>query len=160
MRWLVSRGRRCERLLLVGLGKREKLDVGNFRKAMGAGCQGAPRLERQKCRHLVAGNRASSERTLDLRWIIRQSVEIIESVLYKFVRMKKESDDKPLRLSAVTFLIEKSHKRDAELGLREGEAIGYGMRVTRDLANLPGNVCTPAYLGREAEKLASRTCQA
>ena len=34
-----------------------------------------------------------------------------------------------------------------------GRAIGIGSRLARDLANLPGNVCTPTYLAEQAQAL-------
>jgi leucyl aminopeptidase len=39
-------------------------------------------------------------------------------------------------------------------GLRIGAAIGGGLALARDLANLPPNVCTPTYLGTRAQALA------
>jgi leucyl aminopeptidase len=44
--------------------------------------------------------------------------------------------------------------RKASNALREGRAIGVGINEARNLANLPGNVCTPTYLARHARKLA------
>ena len=42
----------------------------------------------------------------------------------------------------------------AELGLRQGQAIGRARNFARELGNLPANVCTPAHLASEARKLA------
>jgi leucyl aminopeptidase len=39
-------------------------------------------------------------------------------------------------------------------GLAQGEAIGAGQTLLRDLGNLPGNVCTPRYLATQAKELA------
>lgn len=41
-------------------------------------------------------------------------------------------------------------------GLAVGEAIGKGMNVARELGNLPGNICTPTYLGEQAMALGKR----
>ena len=41
----------------------------------------------------------------------------------------------------------------AKTSLRNGLAIGQGANVTRELVNLPGNVCTPSYLAQEARAL-------
>lgn len=40
--------------------------------------------------------------------------------------------------------------------LDAGSATGQGANLTRELVNLPGNVCTPRYLAGEARKLAKR----
>ena len=41
----------------------------------------------------------------------------------------------------------------AKKSLQNGLAIGQGANVTRELVNLPGNVCTPSYLAKEAKAL-------
>ena len=41
----------------------------------------------------------------------------------------------------------------AKAALHNGLAIGKGANVTRELVNLPGNVCTPTYLAKEARTL-------
>jgi leucyl aminopeptidase len=43
---------------------------------------------------------------------------------------------------------------EAERGLEHGRGIAAGASLTRDLANLPANVCTPTYLARQARELA------
>ncbi len=46
-----------------------------------------------------------------------------------------------------------SNTRQAKQGLSTGAAVGYGMNVAKELGNLPGNICTPTYLSKEARKL-------
>lgn len=41
----------------------------------------------------------------------------------------------------------------ATLGVTEGGALAHGMSLARTLGNLPGNICTPTYLGEEAKAL-------
>jgi leucyl aminopeptidase len=40
-----------------------------------------------------------------------------------------------------------------ERAIMQGQAIANGVQYTKNLANLPPNVCTPVYLAKEAEKL-------
>src|SRR5690606_11354620 len=42
---------------------------------------------------------------------------------------------------------------EIELAVRRGAAIAEGMALARDLGNLPGNVCTPAYFADKAREL-------
>ncbi len=44
----------------------------------------------------------------------------------------------------------------AALGLTEGGALAKGMSLARTLGNLPGNICTPTYLGEQAKALAKQ----
>jgi leucyl aminopeptidase len=41
-------------------------------------------------------------------------------------------------------------------GFTEGAALTAGSRTMRDLANLPSNVCTPTYVGKQAEAIAAK----
>ena len=47
----------------------------------------------------------------------------------------------------------------AKRALDAGSAIGRGANLTRELVNLPGNICTPKYLAGEARKLARKHAQ-
>jgi leucyl aminopeptidase len=39
---------------------------------------------------------------------------------------------------------------------KEGQSIGSGMNIARELGNLPGNICTPSYLANQAKDLARK----
>jgi leucyl aminopeptidase len=145
-------GCRSERVLLVGLGKKSEFGIAKFRKALGAALKGL-RESNAKSAVLALLEVDVQAKEDDIGWRLRQAVEIFEAGLYKFVQLKKDAEDKPVRLNAVTFLVGTKQKREAERGVREGEAIAYGMSLARDLANLPGNICTPSYLADHAEQL-------
>ncbi len=143
---------KIERVLLVGLGKREELTGTIYRKALTAAIQS---LKGSGARNAVSALHEAEVKERDLGWKIRQTVEVFEHTLYKFTKLKKKSDDKPLRLSAVQLLTDEGEQQvqEAEIGLRQGRAIAKGMIQVRELANLPGNICTPSYLAEQAEKL-------
>ncbi len=65
-----------------------------------------------------------------------------------------ERDNRP-RLKKFSVWIERGDAAQAQAGVREGGGISNGMNLTRELGNLPGNVCTPTYLGETARKLAA-----
>ena len=45
---------------------------------------------------------------------------------------------------------------ELELAMRQGDAVAQGMRLSRDIANMPPNICNPAYLAEQARKLATK----
>jgi len=53
----------------------------------------------------------------------------------------------------IIFSLDK-HKKNLQIGLKHGEAIAYGANLTKDLGNLPPNICTPSYLASTGVKLA------
>jgi leucyl aminopeptidase len=66
---------------------------------------------------------------------------------------KPDRDARP-KLKKIVQVVERADAAQAQKGLREGGAIANGMDLTRTLGNLPGNICTPTYLGETAKRLA------
>jgi leucyl aminopeptidase len=52
-----------------------------------------------------------------------------------------------------TLICTKGQSRDIAAGLQRGAAIASGVTLARDLANRPGNVCTPTFLGEQAKRM-------
>ena len=65
---------------------------------------------------------------------------------------KPDLDARP-KLKKMTFLVAKADQSAANEGLKEGAALSQGMTLARTLGNMPGNLCTPTYLGETAKKL-------
>jgi leucyl aminopeptidase len=81
--------------------------------------------------------------------------EIAGSTVYRINDLKTGKRPKPPALERV--LAGPASKTSADAvarGLAHGEAISAAIKVQRDLANLPGNVCTPRYLAEQARALA------
>ncbi|MFW2421988.1 MAG: leucyl aminopeptidase [Porticoccaceae bacterium] len=61
----------------------------------------------------------------------------------------------PCRLKGVTYwAASRAATNAAKKGLAYGSAVGNGMNIARDLGNLPGNICTPNYLAKQAQAMA------
>jgi leucyl aminopeptidase len=54
----------------------------------------------------------------------------------------------------INFQANKLDSNFIKLGIKEGQAIAEGMNLTKDLGNLPPNICTPTYLANQAKKIA------
>ena len=93
----------------------------------------------------------------DLEWAARVAIERSSDAAYHFDAMRsdpaKDRTPPPERLSIVA---PRRHQAAAAAGIATGEAIASGIALTRDLGNLPGNVCTPSYLADQAKALAAR----
>src|SRR5690606_7793240 len=68
---------------------------------------------------------------------------------YDATHGKPDRDAQP-KLRKLSLAVAREHAAQAQAGLRAGRAISNGMLLTRQLGDLPGNVCTPAYLGQTA----------
>ncbi|MDR3414912.1 MAG: leucyl aminopeptidase [Nevskia sp.] len=145
----------CDRVLLVGLGRERDFDEAAFRKAHAT----VARTLRSTgaidavdyLTHLTVKGR-------DLHWNVQQATLALESEGYRFdaMRSEKTREDLPKpKLERLTFDVPRRSDLPAgEKGLTEALAIARGVALTKDLSNLPGNVCTPAYLADQAQKLA------
>jgi leucyl aminopeptidase len=68
-------------------------------------------------------------------------------------RHTKPSAPAGAKLSKVTLLCARADEDAVAVGLKRGAAIVAGVSLAREVANRPGNHCTPAMLGEQAEDL-------
>jgi len=74
--------------------------------------------------------------------------------LYSFEKYKSKKDENRRALRSVTIMVASRRDLDAAAAaVDRAQAIAMGTNFARDLANEPGNVCTPEYLGDQAESL-------
>ncbi|MBW5800849.1 leucyl aminopeptidase [Halomonas elongata] len=145
-------GLNADRLMLVGLGSREKCQEGAFRKAVDAAFGALATLPADDA--TVAFNDVPvPDRACD--WKARMVAEAAHRAIYRFNDFKSEPAPVP-PLERVTLLVSEGGDSDAAReGGRIGDGIGQGINATRTLGNLPGNVCTPSYLAERAEQMAA-----
>jgi leucyl aminopeptidase len=74
---------------------------------------------------------------------------------WQFLDMKRPQDDRKPPVEWVDILAGDEHDAFAA-GHRIGAALGAGQTLARGIQVLPGNICTPTYVGRAAEELAAR----
>lgn len=138
----------AKRVLLVGLGERDKLNVEALTQATHVA---AASLKATKVKQVVSflTDEAIPE-TAD--HAVRQAVIAVADTFYSFNEFKSNKEDLPVpHLEDWTI----AHQTEADLSTatQQGAAIAEGMKLCRDLANSPGNQCTPTYLAKTALKL-------
>lgn len=144
----------CDRILLVGCGKEKDVDVKAF---YNINCNMVKRLESSGATEIASYLTEISVKRKDISWKIRHSIEAIDECLYKFnqLKSKKEEARRPLR----KFIFSVNGRGQLMLGeqaVRQGMAVSAGIHLAKDLGNLPGNICTPDYLAKQAIKLATQ----
>ena len=143
-------GSGTERLLLVGLGKEKE-----FRdKEYGAAIRSAVKaLKETGATDAILYLTETPVRRRTAAWRIRQAAIVASETLYNFDRFKsKKEDPRPLRM--LRLAAGRIKVAQAATALAQGLAIAEGMALARTLGNLPGNVCTPAYLAETALTIA------
>lgn len=71
---------------------------------------------------------------------------------YLFDRFKSQKAE-PRALKKITLLADKAGLAEVERAVKHASAIASGMSLTRDLGNLPPNLCHPSYLAEQAKEL-------
>lgn len=140
-----------QRVVLVGFGEHGKLTRKQFRKALAAATKV---LKDSKVKNASAALLDIELAQSDAEWLARQIVEVINDGLYQYTSTK-QCDDK-VQLQTLTLVTNDANQALAETGLAQGIAIAQGMALTKQLADLPGNICTPTYLAEQALVLAGQ----
>jgi leucyl aminopeptidase len=145
-------GTLCERVLLVGLGKEKEFREKEYRDAIRCAVKTLNETG------AFDGTLFLTETTVKKRsvaWRIRQATIVAQETVYRFDDFKSKKDEVRRPLRKLTFAVERrSELAAAEEAMTQGLAIAAGMALAKNLGNLPGNVCTPAYLGETAKKIA------
>jgi leucyl aminopeptidase len=145
-------GVRAPRVAVVGLGKQTDFKAKQFQTAITAAL-GA--VSGSKCKSVLNSLTLEPVADSSVYYSARQTAQSAATVLYRFTQMKSGRKPAASALRRIELALEnRGAATNAKRGLEHGDAIGYGMSLTRDLGNLPANICTPSYLARTAQKMA------
>ena len=141
------------RVLVVGLGKKDGFNRKQYKKAL---LSAAVALAKSGARDAVSYLSQEPVGDTDAYYRGRLAAEAVGHALYRVpaIRSSRKPREPALRSFGVA-VPERDQKKDAERGLEHGRGIAAGAALTRDLANLPANVCTPGFLARKARELAT-----
>lgn len=140
---------KAERVLLVGAGKERELSDRAYRKLVSAVLGNLKNLGGADA-VLALGDLAVKGRNAHGK--ARLQVETLADGTYVFDRFKSQKAEAP-KLKKITLLVDKADAAVVERGAKEAQAIANGMALTRDLGNLPPNLCHPTFLGEQAKAL-------
>lgn len=150
---LNPQGIAAERLLLIGAGAQDKdgaITAEQFRKAL------------QRAFDVLKGTTASDivffldeivVKNAAPAWQAAQLAEKLSTFIYRSDKLKSKLPDNPFTPGKIIYATSKAGLNAATKALAHGEALAKGINFTRDLGDLPGNICTPTYLADEAKKL-------
>ncbi|QSX73611.1 leucyl aminopeptidase [Lysobacter arenosi] len=137
------------RVLIIGLGDAGKFGVPQYLKAVG-----------DAARALRNGPVTNALFTLsevpvagrDTAWAIRQAAIAADHACYRYTATlgtSKKKEEPGLRKLGI-------HGDDTVALAHGQQAIAAGVQFSRELGNLPPNVCNPAYLAQQAQEFAGR----
>lgn len=144
----------CDRVLLVGCGRERELGDAQYRTII---ANTAHMLNDIGAMEAVCYLTELNVKSKDIHWKIRQAVETTEDSTYRFDQLKSKKD--PARRALRKMVWSVQSRRDlssGEVAVKEGFAIASGVKLAKDLGNMPANICTPSYLAEQAVELSKR----
>lgn len=140
------------RLLLVGCGKQQDLTDTQFRSVVTTTDQALTDAAITEAVSYLTDIRVKDR---DALWQIRIGSETLVHQSYRFTQLKSSPNNGPTsQLKQLSWhLADAKLQKPATKAAHIGQAIANGMALTRNLGNLPGNICTPTYLAQSAQKL-------
>lgn len=137
----------AKRVLLVGLGKPTAFGHASYLKVVRAAIKAIPKSVANVGLYLTELTTAG----MSVHEKTAQIAEVVSDATYQINALK--SDMPAASLKKVGIYVEKTEESLAKRALAQGLAIAEGVKMAKDLGNLPGNVCTPTYLGKQAKTI-------
>ncbi|MBL8501221.1 MAG: leucyl aminopeptidase [Nitrosomonas sp.] len=141
-----------KRVLLIGLGKEQEFKEKTFLSALGATLNA---LQKTAVTDVTLFLSDFPVKDKTNAWKVNQTVIAAANSGYRFDQLKSKPDNNQSSLRKLIVCIDNRTELAAcETALQQSIAIAHGMNLTKDLGNLAPNICTPAYLAKQAKDLA------
>jgi leucyl aminopeptidase len=140
-----------ERVLLVGCGKERELDDKQYKQIISKTISTLNDTGSMEAVCFLTELHVKGRNTY---WKVRQAVETTQDSLYTFDQLKTKKSEARRPLRKIVFNV--PTRRELTIGetaVEHGLAISHGQKLCKDVANMPPNICNPAYLGEQAEAL-------
>jgi leucyl aminopeptidase len=137
----------ADRVLVVGTGKAGALSVRGLRTLLAAAMR---KLAETPAKDAVFYLCELNVKNCSNYWKARHTAAMADDVLYRFDKLKSKKPKRPTLKRISIGVSGAEENTEASNGLNHGKAIADGSAVMKDLANLPGNYCTPTDLAAAA----------
>lgn len=143
-----------ERVLLVGCGKERELDERQYKQII---ARTISNLNETGSMEAVCFLTELHVKGRDTYWKVRQAVEATQDCLYTFTQLKTKKDEPRRPLRKMVFNVPTRRElATGERAINHGLAVATGVKICKDVANMPPNICNPRYLLEQATKLAEQ----
>ena len=139
-----------QRILLAGCGKPKEIDILKYRKILNAVLS---TIKKTGASEMLSTLATLSVRQQNVRSLTRTHVIQAEDNLYRYSETisKKKPESK---LKKINFICTQQRQaQQIRRGITQGAAIAEGMLLTKELGNLPANICTPTHLAKTAQSI-------
>ena len=138
----------ARRVLVVGLGSQKSFDAARYQKVNIEAVRALGRLPIDRAVSYLSETDVPGR---DVAWRVRTAALASDHGSYRYTAtFKPREKSAPPELSTLAFAGESS----SQAALDQAIAIAEGVRFARELANLPPNICNPAYIADQAKAFA------
>lgn len=141
----------ADRVLLVGCGKNEGMSGSRFYKTCEVVAKALDSSGVSDASSYLAEVDVDNR---DIAWKVKQATLASQNAVYRFDQLKSnpKKPRKPLKKLALV-LMQKTALVKAKEAVMQASCIAAGISLTKDLGNLPANICNPTYLANQAKAL-------
>jgi leucyl aminopeptidase len=138
----------ARRVLVVGLGAQKSFDAARFQKISIDAARALGRLPIDSAASFLCEIEVPGR---DADWSVRTAILAADYAAYRYTATFKPRDKSAQpELASLALAV----TGDAQQGFAQAVAIAAGVRFARELANLPPNICNPAYIASQAQQFA------
>ena len=138
-------------IVIVGCGEQNDFTMSSFQRALSAA---AVEVNKSNASDVINCLIELPVQDTDLLSKVQASVVTLEQSVYRYSKTKPNAAKNQSGLKKIKFLVNKRNNiSDVHEGQEFGRGIASGMKLAKDLGNLPGNICTPTYLAEQAKAL-------
>lgn len=142
----------AKRVLIAGMGKRDKYDLEGVRKTAAAAIKRAQELNAKTVATIVHGAGVAGLPAMAAAQAVAEA-SLLALYAYDAPKQSKENRHEIDLLTLVEF--DENKLVDIDTGAKMGEAIASGVILARDLVNMPPNVATPTKMADTAKQIAA-----
>jgi len=147
-------GVKAPRVLVIGLGEAAKFAVPQYIKAVADAVRS---LRTGPVKNALITLTELGVKSRDADWAMRQAVIAADHAAYEYTATRSKKAEVTLQNVSLQANVAQAK------ALSNGVAIATGVQLTRELGNLPPNICNPEYLAQQARKIAAEhdgvTCE-
>lgn len=144
-------GSAFEHIVLVGCGKPATVTVTGFRKIIFNAVKACSTAHTTRAICYLTDIDVKQQ---TLPWKVKQITEAASDAVYRFDLFKTEKEPTIALKEFVIYLPDNKQQKACALALEQGQAVSIGVTLTKNLANLPSNICTPTFLAEQGKDLA------
>ncbi|QYR52707.1 leucyl aminopeptidase [Lysobacter soyae] len=142
-------GIKASRVLVVGLGDVDNYGTPQYLKAVG---DAARALRNGAIKSALFTLSETAPKGRDSAWAIQQAIIAADHACYRYLATLGAGNKKRKESGLEKFVVQ----GDDRVALSRGIAIAGGVAFTRELGNLPPNICNPSYLAEQAQSYADK----